>query len=159
MKDYVKYLIISILLQLLFSELISINGVQPNILLLFIIFSSLSISNATLSTLLGFSLGFVGELIFYSGTIFGISSLTFSVVGFFASKVSNNFVYRNFDFYWIIFSILGIFVFSFFKYEFYVFSNLKFILGAIYMAMYTIFVGLILVRLLSLKNEILNAQN
>jgi len=32
-------------------------------------------------------------------------------------------------------------------------------LSAIYMAMYTIFVGLILVRLLSLKNEILNAQN
>jgi hypothetical protein len=158
-KIYLKYLILSIFLQLIFSELISINGVQPNILLLFVIFSSLTISNASLSTILGFLLGFVGELIFYSGTILGISSFTFSLVGFFASKVSNNFVYRNFDFYWIVFTVLGIFIFSIFKYEFYFLSNLKFILSPIYICIYTIFVGLILDRLLSLKNEILNAQN
>ena len=81
MSTYFKYLILSIILQLIFSELITINGYQANLMILFVILSSMPIKNTSQSTLNGFLIGIFTDFVLFSGVYAGTSSLVFSVCG------------------------------------------------------------------------------
>jgi len=159
MSFYLKTFPLAVILQLIFSELLTFNGYQANIMLLFVILSSMPLENNTSqSTINGFLVGLFSDFVLFSGVYLGVSSLVFSICGFWASKVSHNFAFRNFDLYWIAFVHLGIAVYSLFRYDYFFFNDfLLFLSNYFFVTYFTCFVGFVLIRIFSLKEVILNA--
>ena len=158
MSFYFKFFPLAVIIQLIFSELLTFNGYQANIMLLFVILSSMTLGNATQSTFLGFFVGIFTDFILFSGTYVGVSSLVFSICGFWASKVSYNFAFRNFDFYWISLVHLGIAIYSLFRYDYFFFNNFGlFIANWFFVTYFTCFIGLVIVKVFSLKEVLIDA--
>ena len=155
---FFQYLFISVLLQLLFSELLTINGFQPNIMLLFVILSQMPESNTSKAVLVGFAIGLFCDLVLFSGSYIGLSSLVFSICAFMSSRIRYNFVFRNFDSYWILTLIVGIAIYCLFRYDFLFFSDFfLFLKNFLLISLYSVLVSYILVKILSLKRVVLNA--
>ena len=155
---FFQYFFISIVLQLLFSELLTINGFQPNIMLLFVVLSQMPESNTSKAVLIGFVTGLFCDLVLFSGSYIGLSSLIFSICAFMASRIRYNFVFRNFDSYWIVTLLVGIAVYCLFRYDFLFFSNFfLFLKNFLLISLYSVFVSYILVKVLSLRKIVLNA--
>ena len=158
MRLFIQYLCLAVILQLVFSELLTINGFQPNIMLLFVILSQMSQSNTPKAVITGFLVGLICDLILFTGTYLGLSSLVFSICAFIASRIRFNFVFRTFDLYWITTLLIGIVVYCLFRYDFLFFSNFfLFLKSVISISLYSVFVSFILVKLFSLKRIILSA--
>ena len=158
MSIYVKYFPVAVILQLIFSELLTFNGYQANIMLLYVILSSMPLGNTAQSTLYGFLVGLFTDFVLFSGIYVGASSLVFSMCGFWASKISFNFAFRNFDIYWISFVHLGIMIYALFRYDFFFFNDLLlFLSNWFFVTYFTSFVGFIIIRVFNLKEKILNA--
>ena len=159
MSFYLKTFPLAVILQLIFSELLTFNGYQANIMLLYVILSSMPLENNTSqSTINSFLVGLFSDFVLFSGVYLGVSSLVFSICGFWASKVSHNFAFRNFDLYWIAFVHLGIAVYSLFRYDYFFFNDfLLFLSNYFFVTYFTCFVGFLLIRIFSLKEVILNA--
>lgn len=158
MRLFIQYLCLAVILQLVFSELLTINGFQPNIMLLFVILSQMSQPNTPKAVITGFLVGLICDLILFTGTYLGLSSLVFSICAFIASRIRFNFVFRTFDLYWITTLLIGIVVYCLFRYDFLFFSNFfLFLKTVISISLYSVFVSFILVKLFSLKRIILSA--
>ena len=158
MRSFIQYFCLAVILQLIFSELLTINGFQPNIMLLFVILSQMSQSNTSKAVMIGFLVGLVCDLILFTGIYLGLSSLVFSVCGFIASRIRFNFVFQTFDLYWIATLLVGIVIYCLFRYDFLLFSNFfLFLKSVISISLYSVFVSFILVKLFSLKRVILSA--
>ena len=158
MRLFIQYLCLAIILQLVFSELFTINGFHPNIMLLFVILSQMSQPNTPKAVITGFLVGLICDLILFTGTYLGLSSLVFSICAFIASRIRFNFVFRTFDLYWITTLLIGIVVYCLFRYDFLFFSNFfLFLKNVISISLYSVFVSFILVKLFSLKRIILSA--
>ena len=159
MSFYLKFFPFAVILQLIFSELLTFNGYQANIMLLFVILSSMPLENKTWkSTVNGFLVGLFTDFVLFSGVYIGVSGLVFSICGFWASKVSHNFAFRNFDLYWVAFVHLGVIIYSLFRYDYFFFNDFLLFLSNYFFVTYlTCFVGFILIRIFSLKEMILNA--
>mgnify|MGYP000583302544 FL=1 len=155
---FFQYFFISVLLQLLFSELLTINGFQPNIMLLFVILSQMPESNTSKAVLVGFAIGLFCDLVLFSGSYIGLSSLVFSICAFMSSRIRYNFVFRNFDSYWILTLFVGIAIYCLFRYDFLFFSNFFLFLKNLFLiSLYSVVVSYILVKILSLRRVVLNA--
>ena len=155
---FFQYFFISVLLQLLFSELLTINGFQPNIMLLFVILSQMPESNTSKAVLVGFAIGLFCDLVLFSGSYIGLSSLVFSICAFMSSRIRYNFVFRNFDSYWILTLLVGIAIYCLFRYDFLFFSNFFLFLKNLFLiSLYSVLVSYILVKILSLRRVVLNA--
>ena len=155
---FFQYFFISVLLQLLFSELLTINGFQPNIMLLFVILSQMPESNTSKAVLVGFAIGLFCDLVLFSGSYIGLSSLVFSICAFMSSRIRYNFVFRNFDSYWILTLFVGIAIYCLFRYDFLFFSNFfLFLRNFLLISLYSVLVSYILVKILSLRKVVLNA--
>jgi len=158
MRLFIQYFCLAVILQLVFSELLTINGFQPNIMLLFVILSQMSQPNTPKAVITGFLVGLICDLILFTGTYLGLSSLVFSICAFIASRIRFNFVFRTFDLYWITTLLIGIVVYCLFRYDFLFFSNFfLFLKNVISISLYSVFVSFILVKLFSLKRIILSA--
>jgi len=158
MRLFIQYFCLAIILQLVFSELLTINGFQPNIMLLFVILSQMSQSNTSKAVIIGFLVGLVCDLFLFTGTYLGLSSLVFSICAFIASRIRFNFVFQTFDLYWITTLLVGIVIYCLFRYDFLFFSNFfLFLKSVISISLYSVFVSFILVKLFSLKRVILSA--
>ena len=154
--SFPRFFLLAVILQLVFSELLTINGFQPNIMLLFVILSSISMENISRATLIGFSIGLLSDLILFNGSYIGLSSLIFSICAYLSARVSFNFVYRNFDLYWLILVSLGTGLYAFFRYDFFFFNDiLLFLKNWIFLSSYTSFVGFIITRLFKVKEGVL----
>ena len=154
--SFPRFFILAVVLQLFFSELLSINGFQPNIMLLFVILSSISMENISRATLIGFSIGLLSDLILFNGSYIGLSSLIFSICAYLSAKVSFNFVYRNFDLYWLVLVSLGTGLYAFFRYDFFFFNDiLLFLKNWIFLSIYTSFAGFMITRLFKVKEGVL----
>ena len=154
--NFSRYFVMAIILQLMFAELLTINGFQPNIMLLFIILSSISMESTSRATIIGFLIGLFSDLVLFNGLYLGLSSLVFSICAYFASQVSSNFAYRNFDLYWLSLVFLGTGLYSFFRYDFFFFNDILFFLKNWFsIALYTFFVGFVVTRILRLKQSVL----
>ena len=155
---FFRYFLISIVFQLLFSELLTINGFQPNIMLLFVILSQMPESNTSKAVLIGFTIGLFCDLVLFSGSYIGLSSLVFSICAFMSSRIRYNFVFRNFDSYWILTLFVGIAIYCLFRYDFLFFSNFfLFLKNLLLISLYSVLVSYILVKILSLRRVVLNA--
>ena len=158
MRLFIQYFCLAVILQLIFSELLTINGFQPNIMLLFVILSQMSQSNTSKAVMIGFLVGLVCDLVLFTGIYLGLSSLVFSICAFIASRIRFNFVFRTFDLYWITTLLIGIVIYCLFRYDFLFFSNFfLFLKSVISISLYSVFVSFILVKLFSLKRIILSA--
>ena len=158
MRLFIQYFCLAVILQLVFSELLTINGFQPNIMLLFVILSQMSQPNTPKAVITGFLVGLICDLILFTGTYLGLSSLVFSICAFIASRIRFNFVFRTFDLYWITTLLIGIVIYCLFRYDFLFFSNFfLFLKNVISISLYSVFVSFILVKLFSLKRIILSA--
>ena len=158
MRLFIQYFCLSVVFQLIFSELLTINGFQPNIMLLFVILSQMSQSNTSKAIIIGFLVGLVCDLVLFTGTYLGLSSLVFSICAFIASRIRFNFVFQTFDLYWIATLLVGIVIYCLFRYDFLFFSNFfLFLKSVISISLYSVFVSFILVKLFSLKRVILSA--
>ena len=158
MRLFIQYFCLAVILQLIFSELLTINGFQPNIMLLFVILSQMSQSNTSKAVIIGFLVGLVCDLVLFTGTYLGLSSLVFSICAFIASRIRFNFVFQTFDLYWITTLLVGIVIYCLFRYDFLFFSNFfLFLKSVISISLYSVFVSFILVKLFSLKRVILSA--
>lgn len=158
MRLFIQYFCLSVVFQLIFSELLTINGFQPNIMLLFVILSQMSQSNTSKAVIIGFLVGLVCDLFLFTGTYLGLSSLVFSICAFIASRIRFNFVFQTFDLYWITTLLVGIVIYCLFRYDFLFFSNFfLFLKSVISISLYSVFVSFILVKLFSLKRVILSA--
>ena len=154
--NFSRYFVMAIILQLMFAELLTVNGFQPNIMLLFIILSSIPMESTSRATIIGFLIGLFSDLVLFNGLYLGLSSLVFSICAYFASQVSSNFAYRNFDLYWLSLVFLGIGLYSFFRYDFFFFNDILFFLKNWFsITLYTFFVGFVVTRILGLKQTIL----
>ena len=157
-KLLIQYFCLAVILQLIFSELLTINGFQPNIMLLFVILSQMSQSNTSKAVMIGFLVGLVCDLVLFTGIYLGLSSLVFSICAFIASRIRFNFVFQTFDLYWIATLLVGIVVYCLFRYDFLLFSNFfLFLKSVISISLYSVFVSFILVKLFSIKRVILSA--
>ena len=158
MMLFFQYFFISVVLQLFFSELFTVNGFQPNIILLFIILSQMPESNTSKAVLVGFGIGLFCDLVLFTGSYIGLSSLVFSICAFMSSRIRYNFVFRNFDSYWILTLLVGIAIYCLFRYDFLFFSDFfLFLKNFLLISLYSLFVSYILVKVLSLKKVVLNA--
>ena len=158
MRLFIQYFCLSVVFQLIFSELLTINGFQPNIMLLFVILSQMSQSNTSKAIIIGFLVGLVCDLVLFTGTYLGLSSLVFSICAFIASRIRFNFVFQTFDLYWITTLLVGIVIYCLFRYDFLFFSNFfLFLKSVISISLYSVFVSFILVKLFSIKRVILSA--
>ena len=158
MRLFIQYFCLSVVFQLIFSELLTINGFQPNIMLLFVILSQMSQSNTSKAIIIGFLVGLVCDLVLFTGTYLGLSSLVFSICAFIASRIRFNFVFQTFDLYWITTFLVGIVIYCLFRYDFLFFSNFfLFLKSVISISLYSDFDSLILVKLFSIKRVILSA--
>ena len=158
MRLFIQYFCLAVVFQLIFSELLTINGFQPNIMLLFVILSQMSQSNTSKAVIIGFLVGLVCDLFLFTGTYLGLSSLVFSICAFIASRIRFNFVFQTFDLYWITTLLVGIVIYCLFRYDFLFFSNFfLFLKSVISVSLYSVFVSFILVKLFSLKRVILSA--
>ena len=158
MMLFFQYFFISVVLQLFFSELFTVNGFQPNIILLFIILSQMPESNTSKAVLVGFVTGLFCDLVLFTGSYIGLSSLVFSICAFMSSRIRYNFVFRNFDSYWILTLIVCIAIYCLFRYDFLFFSDFfLFLKNFLLISLYSLFVSYILVKVLSLKKVVLNA--
>ena len=93
--NFSRYLFIAIILQLVFAELLTFNGFQPNIMLLFVILSSIPMESTSRATIIGFFIGFCSDLVLFNGFYLGLSSLIFSVCAYFASHCIWQLQYRT----------------------------------------------------------------
>jgi len=158
MRLFIQYFCLAVILQLIFSELLTINGFQPNIMLLFVILSQMSQPNTSKAVIIGFLVGLVCDLVLFSGTYLGLSSLVFSICAFIASRIRFNFVFQTFDLYWITTLLIGIVIYCLFRYDFLLFSNFfLFLKSVISISLYSVFVSFILVKISSIKRVILSA--
>jgi len=154
--SFPRFFLFAVVLQLVFSELLTVNGFQPNIMLLFVILSSISMENISRATLIGFSIGLLSDLILFNGSYIGLSSLIFSICAYLSARVSFNFVYRNFDLYWLVLVALGTGLYAFFRYDFFFFNDIMlFLKNWILLSIYTSFVGFIITRLFKVKEGVL----
>ena len=154
--SFSRYLFIAIILQLIFAELLTFGGFQPNIMLLFVILSSIPIESTSRATIIGFLIGFFSDLVLFNGFYLGLSSLIFSVCAYFASQVSFNFAYRNFDLYWLSLVLLGTGLYSFFRYDFFFFNDIFFFLkNWFFVFVYTSFIGFLITRIFRVKQSVL----
>ena len=158
MRLFIQYFCLAVVFQLIFSELLTINGFKPNIMLLFVILSQMSQSNTSKAIIIGFLVGLVCDLVLFTGTYLGLSSLVFSICAFIASRIRFNFVFQTFDLYWITTLLVGIVIYCLFRYDFLFFSNFfLFLKSVISISLYSVFVSFILVKLFSIKRVILSA--
>ncbi|MEC7779024.1 MAG: rod shape-determining protein MreD [Candidatus Neomarinimicrobiota bacterium] len=158
MRLFIQYFCLAVILQLIFSELLTINGFQPNIMLLFVILSQMSQPNTSKAVIIGFLVGLVCDLVLFSGTYLGLSSLVFSICAFIASRIRFNFVFQTFDLYWITTLLIGIVIYCLFRYDFLFFSDFfLFLKSVISISLYSVFVSFILVKVSSIKRVILSA--
>jgi len=158
MRLFIQYFCLAVILQLIFSELLTINGFQPNIMLLFVILSQMSQPNTSKAVIIGFLVGLVCDLVLFSGTYLGLSSLVFSICAFIASRIRFNFVFQTFDLYWITTLLIGIVIYCLFRYDFLFFSDFfLFLKNVISISLYSVFVSFILVKISSIKRVILSA--
>lgn len=85
--------ILSFLLQTTLCELISINGVKPDIILLFLVYIAL-VEKRTTATIAGFLLGLMED--FSASALCGLAALTNTIAAFVAGSIKGHKEYYHF---------------------------------------------------------------
>ena len=144
-KIYVFGLII-LAVQILLSDFLSINGIRPDFILIFIMYNSVRFGSFH-GVSLGFILGIIADLLGI-GTSFGLSPLTYTLTGyilgilFYHNKIYSQ---NHFHLIWICIILFHFLCTTFIRYQSIVFENpVHFILLWILTSTYTLgFTGIL----------------
>ena len=144
-KIYVFGLII-LAVQILLSDFLSINGIRPDFILIFIMYNSVRFGSFQ-GVSLGFILGIIADLLGI-GTSFGLSPLTYTLTGyilgilFYHNKIHSQ---SHFHLIWICIILFHFLCTTFIRYQSIVFENpVHFILLWILTSTYTLgFTGIL----------------
>jgi rod shape-determining protein MreD len=85
--------VVVVLLQTTFSELLSIHGIKPDVVVIYLVYIALAEKRST-ATLAGFLLGLVEDII--STGLYGISALTKSIAAFVAGSFRGQRDFKDF---------------------------------------------------------------
>ncbi len=110
--------LLTLLFQSIFSELMSIRGVRPDFIYIFILYISI-MRGSFIGMTLGFLLGIFTDII-SAGTSFGLSSLTYVITAYFGgflSKVSERLLPLHFHITWITISLIHFAIFAYIQYQ------------------------------------------
>ena len=144
-KIYVFGLII-LAVKILLSDFLSINGIRPDFILIFIMYTSVRFGSFQ-GVSLGFILGIIADLLGI-GTSFGLSPLTYTLTGyilgilFYHNKIHSQ---NHFHLIWICIILFHFLCTTFIRYQSIVFENpVHFILLWILTSIYTLgFTGIL----------------
>ncbi|MCD6176521.1 MAG: rod shape-determining protein MreD [Candidatus Cloacimonetes bacterium] len=102
----IAIIILLIIIQVKFSYLYSISDIRPDILLVFLVRQSIKYPSPTRSLIRGFLAGIIIDLLI--GDVIGVSSLIYSLAGFFTSYYKRNKGYLALSNKFILFSVIFI---------------------------------------------------
>ena len=144
-KIYIIGLII-LGIQILLSDFLSLNGIRPDFILIFLLYVSVR-HGSFIGILLGFTLGLSADLLGV-GTSFGLSPLTYTLTGYILGLLCyHNKIHSQLQFHsvWICIIFLHFFCTTFIRYQYTVIENpIQFILLWILTSLYTLgFTGIL----------------
>ncbi|MFQ6605986.1 MAG: rod shape-determining protein MreD [Fidelibacterota bacterium] len=137
---------ITFLLQLLLSEWMSIQGIRPDFVAIFIVYMALT-WGSFYAVWVGFFLGILVDLL-GAGDTFGISSIFYVIIGYFTGYVprrTHNFPPIYFHLGWILAFFIAVLINAWFQYPIlFATSKWSFLSKSLFIASYTLgFIGLI----------------
>ena len=124
MKKYIPPLIITFLLQIFISNILSIGGIKPDFMIIFLVYFALDQGSFR-----GVVLGFLAGLFFSffdNSHIFGILPLTYSIVGYgigFLKFETKRMVPYKFNAICYAIIIFGFFVYNYFLFDTFFYNN------------------------------------
>ena len=126
MKKYGIIFIIVLLIQIFLSNLLSIGGVRPDFLIIFILYFAVNYGSFK-GVLVGFSTGIIVS-IFDGGLMIGLLPLIYSIVGYIGGFLKTQHykmvpVFFNVSCFLIIFG--SFFIYTFFNYDYLFYNDLK----------------------------------
>lgn len=146
MKKYIIPLIITFIIQIFISNLLSIRGVKPDFLIIFLVYFALD-QGSFRGVVVGFVVGFIVSF-FDNSYVFGVLPLTYSIVGYgtgFLRTEKKRMIPYKFNA--ICFSIIlfSFFVYNYFLFDTYFYNDLPvFLLNWLKTTLYTVTLLLIL---------------
>ena len=133
-------------IQILLSDFLSLNGIRPDFILIFLLYVSVR-HGSFIGILLGFTLGLFADLLGVS-TSFGLSPLTYTLTGYILGLLCyHNKIHSQLQFHsvWLCIIFLHFFCTTFVRYQYTVIENpIQFILLWILTSLYTLgFTGIL----------------
>ena len=133
-------------IQILLSDFLSLNGIRPDFILIFLLYVSVR-HGSFIGILLGFTLGLFADLLGVS-TSFGLSPLTYTLTGYILGLLCyHNKIHSQLQFHsvWLCIIFLHFFCTTFIRYQYTVIENpIQFILLWILTSFYTLgFTGIL----------------
>ena len=133
-------------IQILLSDFLSLNGIRPDFILIFLLYVSVR-HGSFIGILLGFTLGLFADLLGV-GTSFGLSPLTYTLTGYILGLLCyHNKIHSQLQFHsvWLCIIFLHFFCTTFNRYQYTVIENpIQFILLWILTSLYTLgFTGIL----------------
>lgn len=152
LKEIFTYSIL-IIFQIKFSFLMELYGIKPNLIIIYLILNNLKKELPMQGIILGFSIGFLIDLI--SGNLLGVSSLTYSMVGFFSAIVGRETEkMTKTNIFVTALSLITFHSFIFYIFKLYDLSLLKIFLGYIFPSIaYTILIEVIYIYFFPFKKK------
>jgi len=153
MKIYGLILIIAFLMQIFLSNLLSIGSVRPDFLIIYVLYFAVNYGSFN-GVLVGFSIGIIIS-IFDGGLIIGLLPLIYSIVGYSGGLLKTKHhkmvpVVFNLSCFLIIFG--SFFIYTFFNYDYLFYNNLIiFLLTWLKTTLYTLSILLILQFIVPLR--------
>ena len=153
MKKYGLILIIAFLMQIFLSNLLSVGSVRPDFLIIYVLYFAVNYGSFN-GVLVGFSIGIIIS-IFDGGLIIGLLPLIYSIVGYSGGFLKTKHhkmvpVVFNLSCFLIIFG--SFFIYTFFNYDYLFYNNLIiFLLTWLKTTLYTLSILLILQFIVPLR--------
>ncbi len=153
MKKYGLIFIIALLMQIFLSNLLSIGSVRPDFLIIYVLYFAVNYGSFK-GTLAGFSIGIIIS-IFDGGLIIGLLPLIYSIVGYsggFLKTKHHKMVPVVFNLSCFLIIIGSFFIYTFFNYDYLFYYDLKiFLLTWLKTTLYTFSIVLILQFIVPLR--------
>jgi rod shape-determining protein MreD len=155
MKKYGLIFIIVLLMQVFLSNLLSIGGVRPDFLIIFVLYFAV-IYGSFKGVLTGFSIGIIIS-IFDAGLTAGLLPLIYSIVGYAGGFLKTQHykmfpAFFNVSCFFIIFG--SFFIYTFFNYDYLFYNDLKiFLLTWLKTSLYTLSILAILQFIIPLRRN------
>jgi len=153
MKKFIVPLIVAFILQIFISNLISIRGIRPDFLIIFIVYFALD-QGSYRGVIAGFLIGILISL-FDNSPLFGVLPLTYSIIGYgigFLTYQIKRMIPYQFYTICILVILLGFFAYSYFTYDSLFYNDLPiFLLNFFKSAVYTLSLLIIIQFIIPLR--------
>lgn len=153
MKKFIVPLIVAFILQIFISNLISIRGIRPDFLIIFLVYFALE-QGSYRGVIAGFLIGILISL-FDNSPLFGVLPLAYSIIGYgigFLKYQTKRMIPYQFFIACILIILLGFFAYSYFTYDSLFYNDLPiFLLNFLQSTVYTLSLLIIIQFIIPLR--------